>query len=83
MNSEPHSATLPASPGIRTRSRDRAGESRSGRTVWRRQIALFVNRLLDVLMSAVLLAVLALPMLAIAVLVKLTSRGPALYKQKL
>lgn len=45
-------------------------------------LALFANRLFDVLMSAVLLAVLALPMLAIAVLVKLTSRGPALYKQK-
>ncbi len=82
MNSEPHSATLPAAPGIRTRSRDREGESRSGRTARRRQIALLANRLLDAVISAVLLAVLALPMLAIAVLVKVTSRGPALYKQK-
>ena len=48
----------------------------------RRQIALLANRLLDAVISAVLLAVLALPMLAIAVLVKVTSRGPALYKQK-
>jgi lipopolysaccharide/colanic/teichoic acid biosynthesis glycosyltransferase len=50
--------------------------ARGGRT------ALLINRLLDVGISAVLLGLLALPMLAIAVLVKLTSRGPALYRQQ-
>ena len=46
------------------------------------RLAPLVNRSLDVGISAVLLGLLALPMLAIAVLVKLTSRGPALYLQQ-
>ncbi len=40
-----------------------------------------LSRLLDIVLSAAALALLALPMLAIAALVKLTSRGPALYHQ--
>jgi exopolysaccharide biosynthesis polyprenyl glycosylphosphotransferase len=38
--------------------------------------------MLDVALSSVALAVLALPMLVIALLVKFTSRGPALFKQQ-
>ena len=82
MNTERSSAVLPKSPGFRTRSHKRVPISHRGQPARRRQIALFANRLLDAVISAVLLAVLALPILTIAVLVKLTSRGPALYKQK-
>ncbi len=48
----------------------------------RGRLALLANRSLDVGICAVLLGLLALPLLAIAVLVKLTSRGPALYLQQ-
>jgi exopolysaccharide biosynthesis polyprenyl glycosylphosphotransferase len=41
-----------------------------------------INRVLDVLLAALLLGVLAVPMLAIAVLIKLTSRGPVIYAQE-
>jgi exopolysaccharide biosynthesis polyprenyl glycosylphosphotransferase len=44
--------------------------------------AVLVNRLLDVTIATALLALLALPMLAIAAIIKLTSRGPALYRQQ-
>jgi exopolysaccharide biosynthesis polyprenyl glycosylphosphotransferase len=43
--------------------------------------ALAANRLLDVALAALLLVVMALPMVVIAALVKLTSRGPAVYRQ--
>ncbi|MEX0679583.1 MAG: exopolysaccharide biosynthesis polyprenyl glycosylphosphotransferase [Pirellulales bacterium] len=82
MKSDPPSATLPASAGFRTRRRNREPGSRGRPAARRGQIALVVNRLLDVGVSAVLLVLLALPMLVIAVVVKLSSRGPALYKQK-
>jgi exopolysaccharide biosynthesis polyprenyl glycosylphosphotransferase len=48
----------------------------------RRRTTGLTNRLLDVAMALALLALLALPMLLIAVLVKLTSRGPVVYKQQ-
>jgi exopolysaccharide biosynthesis polyprenyl glycosylphosphotransferase len=41
-----------------------------------------VNRLLDVAVASALLLLLALPMLAIALAIRLTSRGPAIYRQK-
>lgn len=82
INTERLSATLPASPDLGTRRRKRGPISHGGPLVRRRPVALAASRLLDVVISAVLLALLALPMLAIAVLVKLSSRGPALYKQK-
>lgn len=50
--------------------------ARPGRT------AVLVNRLLDLGISLILLCLLAVPMLLIAVLVRLTSRGPALFKQQ-
>ena len=40
------------------------------------------SRLLDLTVAIVMLAVLAVPMLLVALLVKLTSRGPALYRQQ-
>ncbi len=43
--------------------------------------ALFVKRVIDVVVSAVLLVVLSPFMLLVALLVKLTSEGPAIYKQ--
>ncbi|MGD9723323.1 MAG: exopolysaccharide biosynthesis polyprenyl glycosylphosphotransferase [Pirellulales bacterium] len=39
-------------------------------------------RVLDVTLAALLIAVLAVPMLVIALLIKLTSRGPAIYSQE-
>jgi exopolysaccharide biosynthesis polyprenyl glycosylphosphotransferase len=42
---------------------------------------MFVKRLLDVVVSVVGLVVLALPLLLIALVIKVTSRGPILFKQ--
>jgi len=42
----------------------------------------FVKRCIDIVVSLVLLAILAVPMLVIALLIKLTSRGPAIYKSE-
>ncbi len=53
------------------------------RSVPRRSpLALTINRFLDVSIAGLALAVLALPMLALAALVKLTSHGPAFYRQQ-
>ena len=41
----------------------------------------FVKRVVDVCLAALLIAILALPMAVIALLVKLTSKGPMLFKQ--
>ena len=41
-----------------------------------------LKRTFDILMSVVLLVVLSLPMIVLAVIVKLTSAGPALFKQE-
>ena len=46
------------------------------------RLALLINRMIDIAISALLLVVLMVPMLLIAVLVKLTSRGPAMYRQE-
>jgi exopolysaccharide biosynthesis polyprenyl glycosylphosphotransferase len=46
-----------------------------------RRTALLINRLIDVAGAGLLLCMLAVPMLLIAALIKLTSHGPALYKQ--
>ncbi len=42
----------------------------------------FVKRFLDIFLSAIGIIVLALPMLVIALLVKISSPGPAIFKQK-
>lgn len=46
------------------------------------EIRLLLKRIFDVVSSFSALVVLAIPMLAVALLVRLTSRGPALFKQK-
>lgn len=43
---------------------------------------LIIKRIIDIVVSAILLVILAIPMAFIAVLVKLTSEGPVLYKQQ-
>ncbi len=43
---------------------------------------LFITRAIDVVLASTCLVLLAVPMLFIALVVKLTSRGPALYKQE-
>ncbi len=45
-------------------------------------LQLFVKRISDALLSAAALVVLSAPMLAVAALVKLTSRGPVLFRQR-
>lgn len=42
----------------------------------------FVKRLLDIIVSGVAIPILALPMLILAIIVKLDSKGPVLFKQK-
>ena len=45
------------------------------------ELGVFVKRSEDVLISALILLLISLPMLLIAALVKITSRGPVLFKQ--
>ncbi|HEX3726050.1 MAG TPA: exopolysaccharide biosynthesis polyprenyl glycosylphosphotransferase [Pirellulales bacterium] len=54
---------------------DRAA-AQAGRT------AVFVSRLLDLVLSLALLCIFSLPMLLIALLVKCTSQGPSIYRQQ-
>ena len=42
----------------------------------------FIKRLIDVVLSGIAIAVLALPMLVVALIIKLDSAGPVLFKQK-
>ena len=42
----------------------------------------FIKRLLDIIVSGVAIPILALPMLILAIIVKLDSKGPVLFKQK-
>ena len=46
-----------------------------------RKFSLFLKRVLDVCLSAVLIVLLAIPMLVISLVVKFTSEGPAVFKQ--
>jgi putative colanic acid biosynthesis UDP-glucose lipid carrier transferase len=41
-----------------------------------------VKRLFDVVVSLILLAILAIPLLAVAIVIKLTSRGPVFFRQR-
>jgi putative colanic acid biosysnthesis UDP-glucose lipid carrier transferase len=78
MKSRPTSALrssipLSARPSARARARN----------VPRQQaLALVITRLLDVLFAGSALLILALPMAVIALIVKLSSRGPAFYSQE-
>lgn len=46
------------------------------------EFTLLIKRLIDIIVSLAILVIAALPMLAIAILVKKTSKGPALFAQK-
>ncbi len=47
----------------------------------KKQWSLFWKRVIDIIASLLLIVILALPMLVIALLVKVTSKGPVIYKQ--
>ena len=48
----------------------------------KRTVYLYIKRFLDIILSAMGLVILALPMLIVAVLVKIDSAGPVLFRQK-
>jgi exopolysaccharide biosynthesis polyprenyl glycosylphosphotransferase len=73
------SATRDALAGRRARTRGFAGTADTA--AGRRRLRT-ISRALDVTVSVLLLAVMAVPMLLIAVLVKFTSRGGAIYRQE-
>jgi exopolysaccharide biosynthesis polyprenyl glycosylphosphotransferase len=78
---------VPLAPGVGARPSVVAppsapAGSRIGANPQTRSAAQFWCRMVDVTISSAMLAVLAVPMLVIAALVKLTSRGPALYRQQ-
>jgi exopolysaccharide biosynthesis polyprenyl glycosylphosphotransferase len=84
MNSEPLAAPRPAA--LRPARTDRNASvyrDQAFDTAPRAQSsAEAIHRALDIILAALALVVLAVPMLVIAVLVRLTSRGPALYTQE-
>jgi len=75
MKLKEYNAIRPAVP-LSSHVRTRPYES-----IDRRQGALLASRLLDVAVAGTALALLAVPMLLLALAVKLSSRGPALYSQ--
>jgi putative colanic acid biosysnthesis UDP-glucose lipid carrier transferase len=66
------------------RGRYRRVQTLAAEPTTRRQspLALSINRALDIAVAGLLLCFLAVPMLLIALAVRLTSRGPAIYKQE-
>lgn len=48
----------------------------------RKPISLYLKRIFDMLLAAILLVVLAVPMAVIAVMIKLDSKGPVFYRQE-
>ena len=42
----------------------------------------FVKRLLDIVLSGIGIVVLAVPMLVVAIFIRIADRGPAIFKQK-
>lgn len=47
----------------------------------KKKVSLFLKRVMDILLSAILIIVLLIPMLIIAIMVKCDSKGPVLFKQ--
>lgn len=47
----------------------------------KKRLSLFLKRVTDIFLSLIMIVLLCLPMLVIAVIIKLTSKGPVLYKQ--
>ena len=42
----------------------------------------FIKRMIDIVLSGIALVILAIPMLLIAIVIKIDSSGPVLFKQK-
>lgn len=47
----------------------------------KKRLSLFLKRVMDIVLSLIIIVVLLLPMAVIAVIIKSTSKGPVLYKQ--
>ncbi|MEE1057299.1 MAG: sugar transferase [Acutalibacteraceae bacterium] len=47
----------------------------------KKKVSLFLKRVMDIIVSAILIIILLIPMLVIAIMVKCDSRGPILFKQ--
>ncbi|MEE0859689.1 MAG: sugar transferase [Acutalibacteraceae bacterium] len=47
----------------------------------RKKISLFLKRLMDIVLSAVLIIILLIPMIVISIMVKCDSKGPIMFKQ--
>ena len=47
----------------------------------KKRFSLFLKRVMDILLSLIMIVLLLLPMAVIAIIIKLTSKGPVLYKQ--
>ena len=47
----------------------------------KKRLSLFLKRVTDILLSLIMIVLLCLPMLVIAVIIKLTSKGPVLYSR--
>lgn len=50
--------------------------------LWKRRSQLLLKRIFDLVMAVILLVLLAIPMLMIAILIKLDSAGPVMYRQE-
>lgn len=50
--------------------------------LWKRRSQLLLKRIFDLVVAVILLALLAIPMLMIAILIKLDSAGPVIYRQE-
>lgn len=48
----------------------------------KRKIAIFIKRVLDIVFAFILLLVLVIPMIGIAILIKIDSQGPVFYRQE-
>jgi exopolysaccharide biosynthesis polyprenyl glycosylphosphotransferase len=84
MNTEQLAVSRRNSPRLRVASAGQAGLNSAPAALERRPrgLAQRLNRAIDVVGAIILAAALAIPMLLIAVLIKLTSRGPVLYWQE-
>lgn len=48
----------------------------------KKRLSLFLKRVMDIILSLIMIVLLLLPMAVIAIIIKLTSKGPVLYKQE-
>ena len=50
--------------------------------LYKKRVSLFLKRVMDIVLSLILIVLLLIPMAVIAVIIKATSKGPVLYKQE-